>query len=76
MRITASARRHGVNDDAIRHAVTNAIRLIEIDEGVFLIGADPSGQMLEVVARTTGKGDLIVFHAMPLRPTNAKRYLP
>lgn len=60
MRITRSARRHGVSDEAIRHAVANA-----------------SGQMLELAARPTeAAGDLVVFHAMPLRLANAKRYLP
>jgi hypothetical protein len=75
MRMTRSARRHGVRDEAIRHAVTNAIRLVDTDDGVFVIGADASGQMLELVARPTEDGDLVVFHAMPLRPVNAKRYL-
>ena len=51
VRITRSARRHGVSDEAIRHAVTNAIRLVDTDDGVFVIGADTSGQMLELVAR-------------------------
>ena len=55
--------------------VTNAIRLVDTDDGVFVIGADASGQMLELVARPTEDGDLVVFHAMPLRPVNAKRYL-
>lgn len=76
VRITQSARRHGLGDEAIRHAVTNAIRVIDIDDGLFIIGADMSGQILELVARPTEHGDLVVFHAMPLRPVNAKRYLP
>lgn len=76
MQITVSARRHGVSDEAIRHAVTYAIRLIDTDDGVLIIGADASGQMLELVARPTEDGDLVVFHAMPLRPVNANRYLP
>ena len=75
VRIARSARRHGVGDQAIRHAVTTAIRLVATDDGVFVIGADDSGRMLELVARTTDD-DLVVFHAMPLRPVNAKRYLP
>jgi len=75
VRITRSARRHGVSDQAIRHAVTNAIRLVATDDGVFVIGADDSGRVLELVARTTDD-DLVVFHAMPLRTVNAKRYLP
>lgn len=76
MRITESARRHDVSDEAIRHSVANAIRLVDIDDGLFVIGADSSGQLLELVARPTEAGDLVVFHAMPLRPANAKRYLP
>ena len=75
VRIARSARRHGISEGAIRHAVTNAIRLIETDDGLFVIGANTSGRMLEVVARPTEAGGLIVFHAMPLRPTNGKRYL-
>lgn len=76
MRIAQSARRHGVSDEAIRHAVANAIRLIDTDDGLFVIGADASGRMLELIARPAEAGDLVVFHAMPLRPVNAKRYLP
>jgi 3-oxoacyl-[acyl-carrier-protein] synthase III len=75
MRITKSARRHGVSDEAIRHAVTNAIRLIDTDDGVFAIGADAAGRMLELAARSTEDGDLVVFHAMHLRLVNANRYL-
>lgn len=76
MRITNSARRHGVRDEAIQHAVANAIRLVETDDGLFVIGADASGRMLELLARPAEDGDLVVFHAMPLRPANARRYLP
>lgn len=61
----------GVTDEAICHA----IRLIETDDGMFIIGADHSGQLLELVARPTEDGELRVFHAMPLRPTSARRYL-
>lgn len=75
MWIAQSAKRHGVSDEAIRHAVANAIRLVEIDNGLFVIGAAASGQMLELLARPTEAGELIVFHAMPLRPVNARRYL-
>ena len=75
MRILESARSHGVSDEAIQHAVANAIRLVDIDAGLFVIGADKSGQLLELVARPDDAGELVVFHAMPLRPTNARRYL-
>lgn len=76
MRITESARRHGVTDQAIRHAVANTIRLIDTDDGLFIIGGDASGRMLELVAGSTESDDVVVFHAMPLRVVNAKRYLP
>lgn len=75
MKIVASARRHGVGDDAISHAVANAIRVVETDDGLFIIGADASGRMLELVGRPSDAGDLVVFHAMPLRAVNATRYL-
>ncbi len=75
MRITRSARRHGISEEAIRHAVNNAVRMVEVDDGLFFIGADASGQMLELVARSTEAGELVVFHAMSLRPINATRYL-
>ncbi|MHB8438088.1 MAG: hypothetical protein ACYDD4_02870 [Acidimicrobiales bacterium] len=56
--------------------MTNAIRLIDTDDGVFLIGPDESGPMLELVARPMREGDdLMVFPAMPLRTVNAKRHL-
>jgi hypothetical protein len=46
MRVTRSAGRHGVSAEAIRHAVANAIRMVVIDDGVFVIGADASGRMI------------------------------
>lgn len=76
MRIIGSARRHGVSDTSIQHAISNAIRVIDTDDGLFVIGADVAGHMLELVARTDEVDGLLVFHAMPLRPVNAKRYLP
>ena len=76
VKITRSARRHGVSDDAIRHAAANAVRVIDTDDGLFIIGVDTAGRMLELAGRTDEDGDLVVFHAMPLRLANAKRYLP
>lgn len=76
MKIAASARRHGVSDEAISHAVAHAIRVVETDDALFIIGADASGRMLELVGRPSDAGDLVVFHAMPLRAVNAMRYLP
>lgn len=76
MRIAPSDRRHGVNDEAIRHAVANAIPLVDADDGLFVIGPESSGRLLELVAGSTEADDLVVFHAMPLRSADAKRYVP
>jgi len=76
VRITRSARRHGISDETIRHAAANAMRVIDTGDGLFIIGADAAGRMLELAGRPDEAGDLVVFHAMPLRPVNAKRYLP
>jgi len=76
VKITRSARRHGISDEAIRHAAANAMRVIDTGDGPFIIGADAAGRMLELAGRPDEAGDLVVFHAMPLRPVNAKRYLP
>lgn len=75
MLITVSAGRHGLADAAIVHAVGNAIRVIEIDDGIFVIGPDGAGRLLELLAHADESGELIVFHAMPLRRVNAERYL-
>lgn len=76
MKIAKSARRHGVEDDAICHAIANAIRVVRTDDGLFVIGPDAGGRMLELIARPISAEELLVFHAMPLRPANSQRYLP
>ncbi|MGH9119867.1 MAG: hypothetical protein ACRD0A_18940 [Acidimicrobiales bacterium] len=70
MEIADSARRHGVADDDIRHAVRMAIRTVAQDaERVLIIGADRDGRLLEVVVIDLHTDEPIVIHAMPLRPT-------
>jgi hypothetical protein len=50
--------------------------VIETGDGLFIIGADTAGRMLELAGRHDEAGELVAFHAMPLRPVNARRYLP
>jgi hypothetical protein len=70
--ITASARKHGVSDDDIRHAHRNAIRTEQLDErAVMLIGPGRSAQLLEIGLVLTATGPMIV-HAMTAR----RKYLP
>lgn len=73
VRIVQSARKHGVADDDIRHAVAHAMVIVDRDDGVLHIGADRHGRLLEVIGRSA-HAELVVFHAMPLRAVN-RRYL-
>ena len=76
VKIARSARRHGVSGEAIRPAAANAVCVIGTGEGLFIIGADTAGRMPGLAGRPGEAGDLVVFCAMPLRPVNARRYLP
>jgi hypothetical protein len=63
-----SARKHGVSDDDIEHAVANALVSAEDDEGkVLYLGPDRAGNLLEVVSVERETGDEIVIHAMAMR---------
>lgn len=70
MEITASARRHGVTDEAIYHAWENALRYIEFEydgeERLLVIGSDEAGNLLELVAVPAGEPTRII-HADRLR---------
>jgi N-acetylmuramic acid 6-phosphate (MurNAc-6-P) etherase len=65
--IADAARKHGVTDLDIEHAVRNAIRVISQGERDLYIGADRTGRLLEVVV-LDDDGQLVVIHAMALRP--------
>jgi len=47
--IADSARKHGVRDEDIDHAVGNPLRVIAGEGRDLVIGADRSGRLLEVV---------------------------
>lgn len=71
MRVSESARKHGVDEDDIVHAWENAIRYVEYDyygdERLLVIGADRHGRMLELVAVPADEPTRII-HADRLRP--------
>ncbi len=53
MQILASALEHGLTDDEIRHAWTNALGFFTVDAGTeppkgLCIGPDPAGNLLEI----------------------------
>lgn len=63
-----SARRHGVSDDEIRHALRNFIAVADDPGGngdvtLFLGARDPSGHLIEVGVLDTDDGPVVV-HAM------------
>lgn len=68
MEIYRSARKHGVADEDIRHAVEHALAAGEQDDGkVLYVGPDRSANLLEVVSVVRDDGSEIVIHAMPMR---------
>ncbi|MCY4104384.1 MAG: hypothetical protein OXG55_14155 [bacterium] len=73
MKILTSAYRHGVSDDAIRHAWKHALGFHDIEPDhdppkSLCIGPDPAGNLLEVLYFRTAD-DNVVIHAMRLRRT-------
>lgn len=68
MEIYESARRHGIDDDDILHAIVNAIAVGEQDDGkVLYLGPDRAGNLLEVVTVRRDDDSEVVIHAMRMR---------
>lgn len=68
MRIGGPARKHGVADADIRHAVRNTMRRVHLeDELVMLIGPAIDGALLEIGVLDIDGDDAVVIHAQPLR---------
>lgn len=71
MDIAGSARKHGIPDDDILHALRNILRYIEQDyDGetrLFIIGADRGGRLLEIVVVPVTDPQRVI-HADVLRP--------
>jgi hypothetical protein len=69
MRVGEPARRHGVSDADIWHAVRTATRKIDMDDDLtMLIGPARDGAPLEVGVLDLTGDDPVVIHAMRLRP--------
>lgn len=69
MEIADSARKHGVPDDDIAHAVRNPMRLVASEGRTLVIGPDRAGRLLEVVVLDDDPDEEpVIIHAMALRP--------
>jgi hypothetical protein len=66
--IAASARKHGIHDDDMLHAFNHPIFVDDLDDGfVMFVGADTTGNLLEIGVIDSADGPIIV-HAMAARP--------
>jgi len=71
--IHRSARKHGITDDVILHALEHTITIIDLEPEadppkVLAIGPDHSGNLLEIIWLELADQVNLVIHAMPLRP--------
>lgn len=68
MRIGEPARKHGIAEEDIWHAVRNAIaRADDEDDFLMLIGPAQDGTLLEIGIVGPASDDPVIIHAMPLR---------
>ncbi|MGP0101810.1 MAG: hypothetical protein ACLPUT_09365 [Solirubrobacteraceae bacterium] len=70
MEIHPSARKHGVADKDIRHAIDHALAIEDVGEDPdrwLVIGPDRAGNLLEVVVLATIEGAQLAIHAMRMR---------
>jgi hypothetical protein len=67
--IWKTARRHGVGDDDMRHALRNWVAVNDEDEDVTLfLGPDHTGTLIEVGVLDTDAGPAIIHAMRPARP--------
>ncbi len=67
MRIGEPARKHGVADKDMIHAVRHALRELVRDDVTMLLGPARDGSLLEIGVLDIEGKDAVIVHAMPLR---------
>ena len=70
MEVRPAARKHGVADEDIRHAVDNALAVDDAGQDPdrwLVVGPDHAGNLLEVVVLVTEDDRVLAIHAMPMR---------
>lgn len=79
MDLHPSARKHGISDEAIRHAIVHALHLDEIGDGppwrTLILGPDRAGNLLEIVVIERHDRGPLVIHAMRMRSRYRARLL-
>jgi hypothetical protein len=77
--IHSSARRHGIVDDDILHAIEHSMVVDDVGEDPdrwLVIGPDRAANLLEVIVLVTAEGDEVIIHAMPIRAVYRKLLEP
>lgn len=73
LRIAETARKHGVADEDMLHAVRMVIAQWRLEDGFTMrVGPARDGELLEVGVLGIDTDDPVIVHAMPARP----QYLP
>lgn len=72
MDIHRSARRHGLGDDDIRHAIQHPLVVVDLEPEadppkLLLLGPDVAGDVLEVTILLLADDRALAVHAMPVR---------
>ncbi|MFI4985731.1 MAG: hypothetical protein ACHQAV_07100 [Solirubrobacterales bacterium] len=76
MEIHPAARKHGIVDEDIEHAVEHAMTIDDQDDDTRLyLGPARSAALLEVVTIVRDDGSELAIHAMPMR-TKYQQLLP
>jgi len=71
VRIHEAARKHGVADADIFHAIDHALAIEDAGEDPdrwLVLGPDRAGNLLEVVVLITSEGEQLAIHTMLMRP--------
>ena len=69
MEIHASARKHAIADEDIRHAIDNALAIDDQEDDLRLyVGPARNAELLEVGTILKADGTELAIHAMRLRP--------
>ena len=75
LRIHPAARKHGISEADIKHAVKHAMTIEKSDDWTRLyIGPGCDATLLEVITVTRGRRSEMAIHAMKMRP-KCKRIL-